>query len=568
MNEQRSDLLREIILLTGPGRMALEIGDGPEALKLLSRKHEFILELFGSNGSSTGTSLIDLSQAYHLVGRFKEAREAISKAQEIYQQLDRTDGMLDRLENSMIETCARQGHSFEVERIAKARIARLGEAGGDRQIDKAVTQDHLAKLFIEQQRYEEAIDLIKNSLEIFERELGPDNYETGICYRFLSQAFLQSNQWSEAEEFARKHLACAKTSKGEGSVHAAMSADECSVAIGFSAREEQSAAKAREAIELSEWAVDVFETECGPEAKDTLIGKDNNRRLRLMLSQTVPDAKIADTEDMLGLEPVVVPSKPFISHSYGDQDALETLFNKLPDWCEPIVFEPIMVPPTEFVSDKLISGVLGANGLIFIDSPASRASFWTAFECDLAIRKEKKVYRFDPISQELMPYKVQPPRLWLAHLYHPEDADDVAKIMRWLVDERSFEAFDDDQHPPEDQIPAFSEQDHESRSMFLSSVRSFGAIYILFLSPRLLADASIRQHALEQLAHHPGSTMVCWLESCSGLPPKAERILKEVPKERSFVFSARPSEASFPTHELDDLGVRLFWLVHQGRLDD
>src|SRR5262245_44105437 len=39
-------------------------------------------------------------------------------------------------------------------------------------------------------------------------------------------------------------------------------------------------------------------------------------------------------------------------------------------------------------------------------------------------------------------------------------------------------------------------------------------------------------------------------------------------KERSFTFSRRPSQSGFKANELDDLGVRLFWLIHQSRPGD
>lgn len=569
MNEKQLSLLSRINELTLPGRAALARGDGPEAHDIMSRKHELIVELFGPDNSSTGTSFIDLSEACHLVGRYKEAREAINKAFEIYQRLDRHDQMLDRLEESMMDTCAMQGHSFEVERIAKLRIARLAEAGSQRELDYAMAQDRLASLYTQLQRYDDAIPLLKKSLPIFEHHLGPHAYDTGICCRFLSRALLASSQWHEAVEYAHRALESTKASRGEQSLSAAMMADECAVAVAFLARETRSSERAREALDLSEMAMRIFEAEQGPTGKETLIGRENNRKLRMMLSQTVPDASIDVPSDTREDERLVVPSLPFISHSYADKDAVEELRKLLPEWCRPIVFEPIRVPPHEFVSEKLISGVLGANGLIFIDSPTSNASFWTAFERDLAVRKNKKMVRFDPNTRSLTPYEVRPRKLWVAHLYHPDDASDVSKVMRWLVDERSFEAFDDVNHPPSAQIPPFAMQDVEKRRSFLFSIRSFGAVYLLFLSKKLMADPALRAHAAQQVTDHPGSTMVCWLDRPQAFfPPREVRILKRLPKERTYRFTARPLDAGFSVNQLDDLCVRLFWIIHQGREGD
>jgi hypothetical protein len=460
-----------------------------------------------------------------------------------------------------------QGHSFEVERIAKARIARLAALGSERDLERAVAQDNLAHLYNSQRRNEEAIPLLRDSLAIFERLNGALGEDTGICCKYLSRTLLHSNQFVEAEVYARRSLDCAKATKGDSSLDAAMAADECSVAIAFSAQQLKSADKARESIQLSEWALQVFEQIQGADGKETRIGKENNRRLKLMLSQSLPQAGIHAERTDASSAPV--PSFPFISHSYDDKQALADLLAQLPAWCKPIVFEPITVSPTEYVSEKLISGILGANGLIFIDSPKSNASFWTAFERDLAARNRKPMMRFDPVSRKLSSYEVQPRRLLLAHLYHPADAGDVGKIMGWLVGERSFEAFDDPGHPPNGRIPPFAQQDPYKRDAFLSNIRTFGAVYLIFLSPTLLANADLLKHAAQQVAQHPRSTLICWLESSQSFwPSKDVQALQGTPKERSFKFSRRPSDPSFSQNELDDLGVRLFWLIHQSSTGD
>jgi hypothetical protein len=68
--------LAEINRLTAEGRAALAEGDGQRALGLLSRKHERLLGVFPEDSGSVGTSLVDLAEALHLVGREKDARKA------------------------------------------------------------------------------------------------------------------------------------------------------------------------------------------------------------------------------------------------------------------------------------------------------------------------------------------------------------------------------------------------------------------------------------------------------------------------------------------------------------
>src|SRR6266404_2665045 len=199
----KSDKLFEITMLTTEGREALGAGDAKKALYVLSKKHDLILQVFGDASGSTGTSLIDLSQAYHIAGRQREARAMIEEAFSIYQRLHRTDQQLDRLEETMMDICAMQGHSFAVERIAKARISRLSELGAKRDADRAVTQDNLANLYLQQRRNDEAISLLADSLAIFERTSGPSARDISVCCLYLSRAYLRRQDFEHANYLER-----------------------------------------------------------------------------------------------------------------------------------------------------------------------------------------------------------------------------------------------------------------------------------------------------------------------------------------------------------------------------
>ncbi len=406
----KSDKLFEITMLTTEGREALGAGDAKKALYVLSKKHDLILQVFGDASGSTGTSLIDLSQAYHIAGRQREARAMIEEAFSIYQRLHRTDQQLDRLEETMMDICAMQGHSFAVERIAKARISRLSELGAKRDADRAVTQDNLANLYLQQRRNDEAISLLADSLAIFERTSGPSARDISVCCLYLSRAYLRrqdfehANYLERAEFYGRRALEAAKASEGPESEAAAIAADELAVAVAFNAKHAKSAQKAAEALELSHWALSRFRVLQGGHGKETLRSEKNRRSLRSLLVEFGHQHDVEDSrppEDAIAL-----PTHVFISHSYADKDALTVLRATLPDYGKAIIFEPIAVPPSDYVSEKLISGVLGAEGFIFIDSAASRASFWTAFERDLAERNRKQMFRFDPETGRVTSHQV------------------------------------------------------------------------------------------------------------------------------------------------------------------
>lgn len=566
--------LGEMSLLTMNGRAALMEGDGAKALALLSKKHDMVVARFGADSAFAGTSFIDLAEAYHMVRKQEQARSAVEKAFAIYQKLDRKDAQLDRLEETMMRIYAMQGHSFEVERIAIARIARLRDLGAGSDEDRAIAQDNLALLYLNSQRFEEAIVLLRDSLTIFDRVAGPAARNTGICCLYISRALLRGPNWedaenlAEAEHYGRRALECAKSNAGEDDMAAAIAADELAVTVAFSVRKTQDSAKAADALSLSEWALDRFTAHEGIGGKERARSADNNRSLKRMLATLAADSEV-EAAPLKDADALALPTTVFISHSYADRDALAALLVALPDYVEPVVFAPIDVEPHEFVSEKLVSGVLGADGFVFIDSPISRRSFWTAFERDLAERKQKKMFRFDPVTKNISRHHAKPRQLFVAHLFHPAEEGQVDRVMRWLIDERSFEAFADQRL--EQKIPPFALQDPARRDAFLFSVRSYGAIYLLFLSSRLLKDKALCAHAAAQVANHPRSTLICWLDS----PPRPPlfggshlKTLTQAPKEIVFSFTAPPGSAAFSANELDDLGVRMFWLLHQSRPGD
>ena len=118
----RGSRLMQITMLTVEGRSALAEGDGPRALEILSRKHAALLEVFGSDSAPTGTSLVDLAEALHMVGRQRDARKAVEEALVIFKRLDRRDVIRERLERALIEICRRQGHSFVIEELRRHRM--------------------------------------------------------------------------------------------------------------------------------------------------------------------------------------------------------------------------------------------------------------------------------------------------------------------------------------------------------------------------------------------------------------------------------------------------------------
>lgn len=470
-----------ITRLAMKGRAALEAGRTDEALDILSQKHELVREMFSVESGCYATSLVDLAEAYALAGRMGEARSSVKEALASYERLDPTDEQLDRVETSLLDICARRGHFFEVERVARLRIERLRAAGPESEQERAIAQDGLGKVFLDQQRYDEAVGMFAEALAVFERQQDGASDDVRVCCLYLARAHGRLEQYEQAVAFGRRAVGCAEQAYGVDSEEAAEVSDELAVLLGLFATERGDIAMARESLERSSRALATFEALHDRRHQTSLRSRENHQQLEELLHDlTTSDAadqssEGASTEDA---EAIALPTNCFISHRYVDRTAIRRLREVLPSYVAPVIFEPIDVSPTEFVSEKLVSGVMGSDGVIFIDSDTSNASFWTAFERDLANRHGKPLFRFSPTDASVTRVRQDVSKLWLAHLYHPADEADVSILARWLADERSFQLLDDPVQLGEDSAKPFATMSEEERRRWLSSGRSYGACYV------------------------------------------------------------------------------------------
>lgn len=183
------------------------------------------------------------------------------------------------------------------------------------------------------------------------------------------------------------------------------------------------------------------------------------------------------------------PRSCFISHSYGDEAALAACLAKpLPEGREPFVFPPIEVSPNEAVSDALILAIKGCGGLVYFDTPQSRASFWVGFERNLAARLGKSVYAFRPGAPTL-PFlrderaAVDPIIAVLFNMCVEEDIARIQEVRTTIWDRYNFEIRGD----------KWRRIDNDARQMLDSidgMLQKFanGGIALLFLSSRSITS--------------------------------------------------------------------------------
>jgi len=247
-----------------------------------------------------------------------------------------------------------------------------------------------------------------------------------------------------------------------------------------------------------------------------------------------------------------LPTKCFISHSYSDADAREQLLRILPDSISPLVFPPIQAKPDEFVSKPLIEAILGCDGLIYFRGGASDKSFWVAFERDYALRSSKPVFCYDVGTSELLPDTEKPLDLAVFPSYHGRDRERVRQICQFLDKERNFDVWLD----VEDIRPGtlFEEEiqtglaDRLSRGGYVTVFWSDDARRSAVLEKQLETAASGIERVNDRV-------LFALLEPCP-LPDFWLRF------QEPYVQLYGDSERS-ATHRIDDLMVRLYWLIYR-----
>ena len=131
-----------------------------------------------------------------------------------------------------------------------------------------------------------------------------------------------------------------------------------------------------------------------------------------------------------------LPRSCFISYAYKDIDVRELLLQKLPAQLTPFLFPPINVMPNQMVSNELVKALLACEALIYLKGGYSATSFWVAFERDYALRSGKPVFSFDPQTLTISPDNSLPLRLAIIANYSTKDNKAFQEIANFMKRER------------------------------------------------------------------------------------------------------------------------------------
>lgn len=251
-----------------------------------------------------------------------------------------------------------------------------------------------------------------------------------------------------------------------------------------------------------------------------------------------------------------LPARCFVSHAYADAQACNALIERLQTDVAPIVFPPITVKPDEFVSDPLIDAVLGCDGLIYLRGGASDRSFWLALERDYAIRAGKQVFAFDPATGELTPDPRPALDLAAFAAYHHADASRVQRIADHLNQRRHFDLWLDATGL------AVGSDVVEEISASLVNRLARGGYAVVFWShaaSRSRFVAAELERAASGMSGFNDRVLFGLLEPCE-LP--AFWLGFNEPSVQLYGDAERSA-----TQRLDDLVVRLYWLIYRKTKD-
>jgi len=551
----------EIASLMAHAQEMFEAGRRKEAIEALEKRVTLIAELAPVKHPMYAKIVLELSWGYLQAGMPDRALQAFVQARDIIFAIhgDSTEHT-DRVEHQMVDAAQRGGYSFLAIDVARLRLQRLREMGPSRAVDLAITLDELGQMLFRAGKFEEAILLFEEALPLFEID-GTAGLNKSICCTFLSRAHLHLTHLAEAVEWGRCALAAVEKTHGERSIRAAIAGDELAVALGFLAKDSASRDLATEAVSRSRRALELFAALDNAASPTLARSQDNARKLKQMVGPLLhADGVRAPTEIATTTQPF--PTRMFVSHSYSDAALVERLKAVLPPYVAPIVFPALEGQVDQAVSDKLMSGVLGTDGMVCVDSEASRKSFWTVFERDLAARNGKKMFIFSPVDESVRPWRCRLPRLLVADLFAPEDADDAERIRRWLVDERSFEFLHGPGLAGDGDVPTLWKMPVNERQNILHNVGLNAGVHLVFLSSHAIGAAWRLDGVREFMKHWPLQTVLCFLERSVETDPHWSAVTRRLSPRNVHVFPRRPSQSTLEVNEVDNLMVRLYSGFH------
>jgi hypothetical protein len=255
---------------------------------------------------------------------------------------------------------------------------------------------------------------------------------------------------------------------------------------------------------------------------------------------------------------ILWPGQYFISHSYKDALIVEALKGILPSRMTPVVFPPIKVNPDQVVSNPIMDAIRKCDGLIYIKGEASDKSFWVAMERDYALRLKKRVYSFDAISEKLSRDKSKPliPRVF--HAYSYPISQDVVEIDNFMK-RRYFQTGNDSL-----EIGWTLERESldELVENEMQKVKTLGGYVIIYWSRKVLKTKTIPIEFDLAMREYPNRVLIVQLDEM----PLPDWIIDRIKPDQ--IINIMGDNKLSHTQKIDDLVVRLYWLIYRNTQGD
>ncbi|MBX3061886.1 MAG: toll/interleukin-1 receptor domain-containing protein [Anaerolineae bacterium] len=241
----------------------------------------------------------------------------------------------------------------------------------------------------------------------------------------------------------------------------------------------------------------------------------------------------------------------FISHSYKDESARQDLIQRLPNGITPFIF-PAINDPSRLVSNYLISSIREKDGIIVIEEGYSSASFWVAFERDYALQIGKPVYSYRPSDRSIREILDPPLDLNIFATYIHREREIVSDVMTILQQERNIKIYDS-------QNLTLGESFQNAINFGIRSTIEAGGYALVFWS----ASAASSKFVLSEMD---------WASQYHNESRLLFALVDETPLDNQL-FLKTQTEFALPRvvklyqeprlHRIDDIVVRLYWLIYQ-----
>ncbi len=252
---------------------------------------------------------------------------------------------------------------------------------------------------------------------------------------------------------------------------------------------------------------------------------------------------------------VVPESGAFVSYSYEDSNAIDILRSALPDNHQITLFAPIMVEPHETVGAPIIDAIKNSSGLICLDTPDSRTSFWVTFERETALSLGLPTYAFDPARRAFRRVHVQPPPPAIYPLFDSRHSAAVSEMIDWILHDRG--------------LPLDIASGIHSMSDLDIWTDEFEGVFIAFVTRCTAAtlDMSMMKWKCDRYEQRQPRLIVASLDAPAGgwLPPQWRPYM--LPDDVSVVdLTDAGAVTPYAKKRLDDLVVRAHWIFHMLRI--